>query len=125
MKLLLDTHTWLWWLSDPDQLGHQARTAIAERDNLVVISAATVWEVSIKRSRGKLGFDGDPVLAAVDGGFEPLAISMSHAAAVGTLPPHHRDPFDRMLIAQARSEGLTIITRDPSFEAYEVALLSA
>jgi PIN domain nuclease of toxin-antitoxin system len=125
MKLLLDTHAWLWWLSDAEQLDDGARAAIGARENLVVISAATVWEVSIKRARGELGFDGDPVAAVADGGFEPLPVSLAHAAAAGSLPPHHRDPFDRMLIAQAQIEDLMVITRDPSFDAYEVALLSA
>lgn len=125
MKFLLDTHTWLWWLSDVEQLHDVARQTIAERENLVVVSAASVWEVSIKRARGRLGFDGDPVGVVADQGFEPLPISLSHSAAAGALPLHHRDPFDRMLIAQAQIEDLTVITRDVSFAAYEVALLSA
>lgn len=125
MKLLLDTHTWLWWLSGAEQLDPQAREAIAAPENLVAVSAATIWEVAIKRSRGKLGFEGEPVAAVADGGFEPLAISLAHAAAAGALPRHHRDPFDRMLIAQAQMEGLTVVTRDPSFDAYEVALMGA
>jgi PIN domain nuclease of toxin-antitoxin system len=125
VKLLLDTHAWLWWLSDAKELGEPARTAIGSLDNLVVVSAATVWEVGIKRARGKLSFDGDPVDEVARGGFEPLPISLAHAAAASALPPHHRDPFDRMLIAQAQIEGLTVITRDASFDAYEVALLSA
>jgi PIN domain nuclease of toxin-antitoxin system len=125
MKLLLDTHAWLWWLSDAEQLDEAARAMIGARENLVVVSAATVWEVSIKRARGHLGFDGDPVSLVAEGGFEPLSISLVHASAAGALPPHHRDPFDRMLVAQAQIEGLTVITRDPSFQAYEVATLSA
>lgn len=125
MKILLDTHVWLWWLSDAEQLDDAARRAITARENLAVISAATVWEVSIKRARGKLGFDGEPVSAVANGGFEPLPISMAHAAAAGALPQHHRDPIDRMLIAQAQIEGLTVLTRDPSFDAYDVPLLSA
>jgi PIN domain nuclease of toxin-antitoxin system len=77
------------------------------------------------RARGRLTFEGDPSAAVVDGGFEPLPISMAHAAAAGELPPHHRDPFDRMLVAQSRLEGLTVVTRDPAFAAYEVPLLAA
>jgi PIN domain nuclease of toxin-antitoxin system len=125
VKLLLDTHTWLWWLSDADQLDGSARTAIAARENLVVVSAATIWEVAIKRARGTLGFDGDPVSLVAEGGFEPLSISLVHAAAAGDLPPHHRDPFDRMLVAQARIEGLTVVTRDPVFGRYDVPVLAA
>lgn len=125
MKLLLDTHAWLWWLSDPEQLTQQALNRIASPNHLVAVSAASVWEVVIKRARGRLRFDGDPVAAVVDSGFEPLAINLAHAARAGDLPPHHRDPFDRMLVAQAEIEGLTIVTRDPAFDAYEVSLLAA
>lgn len=120
MKYLLDTHVWLWWLSDPDELGDETVSLIAAPEHLVAVSAASVWEVTIKRARGRLRFDGDPVEAIVAGGFEPLPMSLEHAAAAGDLPPHHRDPFDRMLVAQARIEDLTIITRDPSFAAYDV-----
>jgi PIN domain nuclease of toxin-antitoxin system len=125
VKLLLDTPTWLWWLSDVDQLDDTARAAVAARENLVVVSAATIWEVVVKRARGKLRFDGDPVPLVAEGGFEPLSISLAHAAAAGGLPPHHRDPFDRMLVAQAQIEGLTVVTRDPAFGRYEVPVLAA
>jgi PIN domain nuclease of toxin-antitoxin system len=124
MNLLLDTHVWLWWLSDPERLGQATRTAISTRENLVAVSAASIWEVAIKRTRGKLDFDGDPVAAVAEGGFEPLGIALGHAAAAGALPPHHRDPFDRMLIAQAQIEGLTVVTRDPVFTAYDVPVLT-
>lgn len=125
MRLLLDTHAWLWWLSDPDQLDPATAAHIASPEHLVAVSAASVWEVVIKRARGRLRFDGDPVAVVTDSGFEALAISLVHAARAGDLPPHHRDPFDRMLVAQAAIEGLTIVTRDPAFEAYEVPLLAA
>lgn len=125
MKLLLDTHAWLWWLGDPDQLAPAAVELIASPDHLVVVSAASVWEVAIKRARGRLQFDGDPAAAVVDNAFEPLPISPAHAARAGDLPPHHRDPFDRMLVAQAALEGLTILTRDPAFEAYAVPVIAA
>jgi PIN domain nuclease of toxin-antitoxin system len=125
MKLLLDTHAWLWWLSDPEQLDAEASRAIAAPENLVAVSAATVWEVANKRSRGKLGFEGEPVVAVAEGGFEPLPISLAHAAAAGALPRHHPDPFDRMLIAQAQIEGLTVVTRDRAFDNYEVDLMGA
>jgi PIN domain nuclease of toxin-antitoxin system len=125
VKYLLDTHIWLWWLSDPDALADETVSAIGAPENLVVVSAASVWEVAIKRARGRLQFDGDPVEAVADGGFEPLPITLDHAAAAGSLPAHHRDPFDRMLVAQAQIEDLTVITRDPSFDVYDVRLRTA
>jgi PIN domain nuclease of toxin-antitoxin system len=125
MKLLLDTHAWLWWLSDDRALGSSARRAIADRRNVVAVSAASVWEVTIKRARGRLGFEGDPAGAVLDGGFEPRPISLAHAGAAGDLPPHHRDPFDRMLAAQAVAEGLTLVTHDPVFGRYDVPVLPA
>ena len=89
------------------------------------MSAASAWEISIKTALGKLRFDGDltAVLKAV--GFDPLAIDVEHALAAGALPPVHRDPFDRMLVAQARAEGLTVVTRDDVFESYDVPTLRA
>lgn len=125
MKLLLDTHVWLWWMGEPDRLASGTHAAIASPTHLVVVSAASVWEVAIKRRVGKLRFEDDPVAAVERGGFEPLSISPAHAAAAGDLPMHHRDPFDRMLVAQARAEGLTIVTGDPSFGPYDVPLLAA
>lgn len=125
MRLLLDTHVWLWWMGDPDRLGADTTAALASPNHLAVVSAASVWEVTIKRGLGKLRFDGDPVAAVGSGGFEPLPISLAHAAAAGDLPVHHRDPFDRMLVAQARVEGLTIVTGDPSFGPYDVPVLAA
>lgn len=122
MKLLLDTHALLWWLAG-EPLAPAATRAIADAGNLVAVSSASVWEIAIKASIGKLEVDDDIVLAIHDGRFEPLPVTIDHAAAVRALPHHHRDPFDRMLIAQARLEGLTIATRDPAFASYEVATL--
>ncbi len=122
MNLLLDTHTLLWWLAGRP-LADDARDRIADAGTLVAVSAASIWEAAIKASLGKLRVPSSLADAVVDNGFEPLAISLAHAEAAGALPPHHRDPFDRMLIAQARAEGLTIVTRDPAFDAYEVAVL--
>lgn len=123
MKLLLDTHALLWWLAD-EELADGARRAIAAPENLVVVSAASVWEISIKRSLGKLRI-GEDLLGAIGGsGFEPLAITLGHAEAAGALPRHHDDPFDRMLIAQARSLDLTVVTRDRVFDRYDVAVLA-
>lgn len=122
MNLLLDTHALLWWLAD-EELSAPARAAIADPDRLVAVSAATVWEISIKRQLGKLEAPNDLLDAIAASGFEPLDITIGHADAAGALPPHHRDPFDRMLVAQARAEGLAIVTRDPAIEAYGVDTL--
>lgn len=122
MNLLLDSHALLWWLADvpmePDALA-----AIADGDALVAVSAATVWEIAVKRAIGKLRFDGSLVDAIGHEAFEPLPVSPAHAEQAGGLSPHHRDPFDRMLVAQAQIEDLRIVTRDPAFDAYDVPVL--
>lgn len=125
MNLLLDTHVLLWAVDTPERLDDRARDEIRDPRNRVVVSAASAWEISIKTALGKLRFDGDltAVLKAV--GFDPLAIDVEHALAAGALPPVHRDPFDRMLVAQARAEGLTVVTRDDVFESYDVPTLRA
>lgn len=124
MKLLLDTHTLLWWLDDDVQLADQAREAIATAA-LVVVSAASCWEIGIKQAIGKLSGPVD-VEAEIEGnGFAPLSISARHALAAARLPDHHRDPFDRVLIAQGIAEGLTVVTRDRRFAEYGVPLLTA
>ena len=117
MRLLLDTHVLLWWLA-----GHQSEVhrVIADPGHWVSVSAASIWEASIKRRLGKLTIDGDLVESVRADGFDELAISSEHADLAGSLPMHHRDPFDRMLIAQAMSDDLTIVTRDPAFAPYEV-----
>ena len=122
MKLLLDTHTVLWWLADAE-LAEEALDAIADPGNLVLVSAASVWEASLKASLGKLDVPESIEVAFADDGFEPLPIDFRHAERAGGLPGHHRDPFDRMLIAQAQIEDLTIVTRDRAFAPYEVAVL--
>jgi PIN domain nuclease of toxin-antitoxin system len=125
VRLLLDTHVVLWAIKTPDRLLDRAMAAIRSADNEVLVSAATVWEVAIKRQLGKLDFQGPFVAALDDTRMPTLAISAEHADAAGSLPLHHRDPFDRMLIAQAMLEGLSIVTRDPAFEPYGVPLLAA
>jgi PIN domain nuclease of toxin-antitoxin system len=124
VRLLLDTHALLWWLAD-EGLAAQARDAIADPANIVVVSAASAWEISIKKTLGKLVAPDDLERQVDIGGFTSLPISIAHGIAAGQLPRHHDDPFDRMLIAQAVEEGLTIITRDKQFEDYGVALLPA
>jgi PIN domain nuclease of toxin-antitoxin system len=124
VRLLLDTHALLWWLAD-EGLNTQAREAIADPANLVVVSAASAWEISIKKALGKLAAPDDLEQQLQTGGFAPLPISIAHGIAAGRLPRHHEDPFDRMLIAQALAEGLTIVTHDKRFEDYGVTLLAA
>lgn len=124
MRLLLDTHTVLWWRGDHGQLGRAARRAIAAAD-VVFVSSASAWEVAIKTSLGKLRLPGPFETGVHESGFTKLPITFAHTAAVGTLPPHHTDPFDRMLIAQAIVERCTVVTNDPKFELYHVPLLRA
>lgn len=122
MNLLLDTHALLWWLAD-EELTAEARAAIETPDNGVLVSAASVWEIAIKRSLGKLRTGNDLVGAIGASGFEQLAITFEHAEAAGALPAHHADPFDRMLIAQAQALGLVIVSRDRAFDRYPVPVL--
>lgn len=122
MALLLDTHALLWWLAG-ETLEDEAAARIADPQTLVAVSAASIWEASIKRALGKLDVPSSLADAVVASGFEPLPITARHAERAGALPTHHRDPFDRMLVAQADLEGLTLVTRDASFEPYGVSLL--
>ena len=123
VRLLLDTHALLWWLGDAG-LATEAREAIATPRNSVFVSAASTWEISIKQSLGKLSVDGDVLKHVAQAGFDELPITLAHGLAAGQLPSHHKDPFDRMLIAQAQLEGLTIVTRDQRFRQYDVPLLT-
>ncbi len=123
-RLLLDTHAFLWWLSDNPKLKRDARIAIGDPSALVHVSAATIWEIAIKARLGKV----QPGTKHVDqeiaaNHFSELGISARHALAAGNLPLHHDDPFDRMLIAQAQLEELTIVTHDNGFAAYKVDIL--
>lgn len=124
MRLLVDTHTLLWWLGDAPLAG-SAHALLEDPSNLAFVSAATAWEVAIKQALGKLSAPNDFAATVVNGGFELLPISVAHAITAGRLPPHHRDPFDRMLIAQAQHEGLTIVTRDVKFASYDVPTVIA
>jgi PIN domain nuclease of toxin-antitoxin system len=125
MTLLLDTHVVIWWLEDSTQLAESAREAISDPDNDVLISVASAWEISIKRSLGKLSTPDDLEEAVPLNGFEWLDIRPRHAIAVEHLLFIHRDPFDRLLIAQAIVEDATIVTRDPNIAKYAVTLLEA
>lgn len=122
MKLLLDTHILLWALADDPRLAPGRRQALEQAERLYV-SAASIWEIAIKRALGKLLIQGDPAQVARDAGCLELPITWAHAKTAGALPAHHADPFDRMLIAQAQAEGLTLITADRAFAAYGVAVI--
>ncbi len=112
MTLSLDTHVFLWWLDDPQLLSKAARESISDRRNTVYVSAAVVWEIAIKRAIGKLDAPDDLQAAMTANRFLSLPITMSHALAVESLSHHHRDPFDRLLIAQANYEGFHFVSRD-------------
>lgn len=124
MNLLLDTHVLLWWLNDSPELGHVPRQAIAERDNVVFVSAASIWEIVIKKALGKLEIPDSFEEVLEREPFLHLDITLQHAFMVGRLPDHHRDPFDRLLIAQAMVEELTLVTADPDIRRYGVRLLA-
>lgn len=123
MKLLLDTRAALWWLADDARFGGEADRALADHTNRVLLSAAVVWEVAIKRALGKLKAPPDMTAVLVGAGAQPLPITLEHAAAVETLPWHHRDPFDRILVAQALTEGAAIVSSNERLRQYGVSLL--
>jgi PIN domain nuclease of toxin-antitoxin system len=125
VRLLLDTHALLWWLADDPSLGEEARAGISDPRSSVFVSAATVWEISIKQALGKLEAPSDLLRQIELNRFEPLSMTVSHAYTAGALPPHHDDPFDRMLVAQAMMEGLILLTRDPRMSLYGVGTLAA
>lgn len=117
MNLLLDTNVLVWWLLKSKRLSQNAFRLIAECD-LVFVSAVSVWEIEIKRSRGNLDAPDDLERALGQRGIRPLPVTFAHATAAGRLPPVHRDPFGRMLVAQAIAESLTLLTADPALARY-------
>ncbi len=123
MSLLLDTHVLLSWLADDPRLPAAVRDVIRDPKRAVWVSAATAWEISIKRALGKLEAPEDLPAAMEANGFRPLAIQVAHALAAGALPKIHEDPFDRLLVAQARLEGLTLVTADERLAAYGVPVI--
>ena len=125
MILLLDAHTVLWWLADDPTLDRSAFGAIADPVNDVRISAATVWEIAIKRALGKLEAPNGLVDAAEQAGIDIVPVTGADAEAAGALPAHHRDPFDRMLVAQASRIGAVVVSRDRAFGDYGVPVLPA
>lgn len=124
MKLLLDTHVFLWWRANDRRLGRTARAAIAEAD-LVFVSAASAWEAGIKAALGRLRYPDTIESGVEQSGFEKLPVTFAHAELAARLPKHHADPFDRVLVAQAEIEHLTIVTNDRALGAYETAIVWA
>lgn len=124
MRLLLDTHVLLWWFGDDRRLKGPERAAIANPDAIVHVSGATAWEIAIKKTLGRLDVDIDVLEREIDAsGMVELPIRWRHAGAVGALPRHHEDPFDRMLVAQAQLEGLIVVSYDAALRKYDVPLL--
>jgi PIN domain nuclease of toxin-antitoxin system len=124
VSLLLDTHVVLWWLTDDPTLSDEIKARLDHEPD-VYISSATIWEVTVKQAIGKLKEPADLPERIRDSGFRELPITFDHAIVAGRLPLIHRDPFDRMLVAQARCRDLTLVTRDPHVQKYEVSILAA
>lgn len=121
MKLLLDTHLLLWAASDPERMPAAARALIQDPQHQLIFSAASLWEIAIKRALARQNLRADPALlrrGLLDNGYTELAITGRHAVAVAGLPALHKDPFDRMLIAQATADGLLLLTVDPAVARY-------
>jgi PIN domain nuclease of toxin-antitoxin system len=123
VKALLDTHVFLWWDSNGANLPAALRAAVASPGNQIYVSAVTVWEIAIKRASGRLEFSGSAARAIERHGFLALPITVEHAEWAGSLPPLHRDPFDRLLVAQAQLESLTLLTVDDQILRYQVPRL--
>jgi len=127
VKLLLDTHVWIWLLTDPQRLSRAAHAALLASDNQLYLSPASTWECSVKFTAGRLAVDGTPEAllqeAIVVSGVLPLPIEHSHALQTARLPAHHRDPFDRMLIAQAQVERMPLVSSDSQLTRYDVEIL--
>jgi PIN domain nuclease of toxin-antitoxin system len=127
MKLLLDTHTFIWWDSEPAKLSPQVLALCQDRTNSLLLSVASIWEMQIKLQLGKLKLDL-PLVEIIEGqqqrnNIEVLPVALAHVLALQNLPPHHKDPFDRLLIAQANVEGATLLCNDPVFAKYPVNTL--
>ncbi len=124
MRLLIDTHVFLWWIGDDQRLSKKAKRMISEGDNQLYLSAASGWEIAIKAKLGKLQIDGDVTTFIIEhmhlNSIEQLPVSISYALHVSTLENLHRDPFDRLLVAQARLERMPILTADQYIAAYPV-----
>ena len=124
-RLLLDTHTVLWWLTAPEKLHRDAFQSIESEHNEVFVSSVSVWEIAVKQALGKLKAPVNLEAVVKEQDFIPLNLTFLHAEQAGALPQHHGDPFDRMLIAQAQAEGLILVTRDAHIQLYGIRTMSA
>lgn len=124
MNLLIDTHVFVWWRTESRPIAASCREGIAGADR-VYVSLATVWEITIKIALGKMTLDGDIEEGIADSRFLPLPIAFAHLRQLHRLPHHHGDPFDRMLVAQAQVERLTLVTADPQLKSYDLPVLWA
>jgi PIN domain nuclease of toxin-antitoxin system len=124
MRLLLDTHSLLWWLTDSPKLSRTAKRAIAKTSNEVFVSVASLWEARIKQGLGKLRLPADFREEIALQGFVELSVVGTHTDILSTLPLHHRDPFDRLLVAQALEGSMTIVTKDEQISRYDVSTLA-
>lgn len=128
-QILLDTHVWLWFNSEPEKLGDEARETLVDPENDLFLSAASTWEIAIKHAAGRLELPAPPAqyipIRLAENRVLPLNIQHGHTLAAAALPLHHRDPFDRMLVAQARYEKMTLATADPRLHAYDAQVLWA
>ena len=124
-RLLLDTHALVWWLSDVSRLSQAARAAIAEPRNDIFVSAISGWEIAVKRAKGRMTAPDHLSAMVEERGFNHLPLTFHHAEQAGLLPMHHRDPFDRLLVAQAQAEGLVLVTRDARIPCYGIRTLTA
>lgn len=129
MRILLDTHVWLWLNGIAERLSPPAKAILVDGANELFLSAASTWEIAVKHAAGKLTLPMAPEryipARLTENGIHPLSIHAAHTLRAGALPPHHRDPFDRMLIAQAQIEELQLMTADGRFDLYEVAVVRA
>ena len=128
MRILLDTQCWLWMSLAPERFSPRARALVEARDNTLYLSAASAWEIAMKHALGKLRLPEPPAIyvpgRVIALGVQPLAIEQHHALHATTLPPHHRDPFDRLLVAQAQLDDLPILTADPVIGTYDVETIA-
>jgi PIN domain nuclease of toxin-antitoxin system len=127
MRVLLDTHTFLWWITDADSLSGAARETLADGANEVFLSAVSAWEIAIKAGRGRLTLSDEPhrfvTQQLIKNSFHGLPLHLAHALHVYGLPEHHRDPFDRLLVAQSQLEGLPMVTADAEIARYDVSVI--
>lgn len=125
MKFLLDTHSLLWTVFEPDKLSTEAQEIIVDHNNIICVSLISLWEISIKQNIGRLDIPKEFFEVVNEGGFEILPLTMDQIKKYRTLPLHHRDPFDRMLIIQARQQKLIFITRDSEISKYDIEIVKA